>query len=57
MGHMMLRILSKSIKGEIGIQMVPFKFLVFLPDQNSYKPIDEGFPDGIDYKTYQVRAA
>ena len=30
--------------------MVPFKFLVFLPDQNSYKPIDE-VPDGNDYKT------
>ena len=37
-------------QAEIGIQMVPFKFLVFLPDQNSYNPIDE-VPDGIDYKT------
>jgi len=40
----------EKYKDEIGIQMVPFKFLVFLPDQNSYKPIDE-VPDGIDYKT------
>jgi sulfate adenylyltransferase len=30
--------------------MVPFKFLVYLPDQDLYKPIDE-VPDGIDYKT------
>jgi len=40
----------EKYKDEIGIQMVPFKFLVFLPEQNSYKPIDE-VPDGIDYKT------
>ena len=40
----------EKYKDEIGIQMVPFKFLVFLPDQNSYKPIDE-VHDGIDYKT------
>ena len=40
----------EKYKDEIGIQMVPFKFLVFLPDQNSYNPIDE-VPDGIDYKT------
>ena len=40
----------EKYKDEIGIQMVPFKFLVFLPNQNSYKPIDE-VPDGIDYKT------
>jgi len=40
----------EKYKDEIGIQMVPFKFLVFLPDQNSYMPIDE-VPDGIDYKT------
>ena len=35
---------------EIGIQMVPFKFLVYLPDQDTYKPIDE-VPDGVNYKT------
>jgi len=40
----------EKYKDEIGIQMIPFKFLVFLPDQNSYKPIDD-VPDGIDYKT------
>ena len=37
-------------KDEIGIQMVPFKFLVYLPDQDIYKPIDE-VPEGVDYKT------
>ena len=37
-------------KDEIGIQMVPFKFLVYLPDQDIYKPIDE-VPEGINYKT------
>ncbi len=30
--------------------MVPFKFLVYLPDEDSYKPIDE-VPDGVNYKT------
>ena len=30
--------------------MVPFKFLVYLPDQDSYRPIDE-VPDGVNYKT------
>jgi sulfate adenylyltransferase len=40
----------EKYKDEIGIKMVPFKFLVYLPDQDLYKPIDE-VPDGIDYKT------
>ena len=40
----------EKYKDEIGIQMVPFKFLVYLPDQDSYKPIDE-VPDGVNYKT------
>ena len=40
----------KKYKDEIGIQMVPFKFLVYLPDQDSYRPIDE-VPDGVNYKT------
>ena len=35
---------------EIGIKMVPFKFLVYLPDENSYKPIDEIAKD-TNYKT------
>ena len=40
----------EKYKDEIGIQMVPFKFLVYLPDQDTYKPIDE-VPDGVNYKT------
>ena len=40
----------EKYKDEIGIQMVPFKFLVYLPDQDSYKPIDE-VPGGLNYKT------
>ena len=40
----------EKYKDEIGIQMVPFKFLVYLPDQDIYKPIDE-VPQGVDYKT------
>ena len=40
----------EKYKDEIGIQMVPFKFLVYLPGQDSYKPIDE-VPDGVNYKT------
>ena len=40
----------EKYKDEIGIQMVPFKFLVYLPDQDSYRPIDE-VPEGVNYKT------
>ena len=40
----------EKYKDEIGIKMVPFKFLVYLSDQDSYKPIDE-VPDGVNYKT------
>ena len=40
----------EKYEDEIGIQMVPFKFLVYLPDQDSYRPIDE-VPDGVNYKT------
>ncbi len=40
----------EKYKDEIRIQMVPFKFLVDLPDQDTYKPIDE-VPDGVNYKT------
>ena len=40
----------EQYKDEIGIQMVPFKFLVYLPEQDIYKPIDE-VPDGAEYKT------
>ena len=35
---------------EIGIKMVPFKFLVYLPDENRYIPIDEIEKD-TNYKT------
>ena len=35
---------------EIGIKMVPFKFLVYLPDENRYIPIDE-IAKGTNYKT------
>ena len=40
----------EKYKDEIGIQMIPFKFLVYLPEQDIYKPIDE-VPDGAEYKT------
>ena len=35
---------------EIGIKMIPFKFLVYLPKEDCYKPIDE-IPEGTNYKT------
>ena len=35
---------------EIGIKMVPFKFLVYLPNEDCYKPVDE-IPEGTNYKT------
>ena len=35
---------------EIGIKMVPFKFLVYLPNEDCYKPIDD-IPEGTNYKT------
>ena len=35
---------------EIGIKMIPFKFLVYLPNEDCYKPIDE-IPEGTNYKT------
>jgi len=40
----------EKYKDEIGIEMVPFKFLVYLPDQDSYRPIDE-VSDGMRYNT------
>ena len=40
----------QKFEKEIGIKMVPFKFLVYLPDKNIYKPIDE-ISDGTNYKT------
>ena len=35
---------------EIGIKMVPFKFMVYLPNQKLYKPLDD-LKKGIEYKT------
>ena len=35
---------------EIGIKMVPFKFLVYLPNEDCYKQIDD-IPEGTNYKT------
>ena len=40
----------KQYEEEIGIKMVPFKFLVYLPDENRYIPIDEIAKD-TNYKT------
>jgi len=40
----------QKFEEEIGIKMVPFKFLVYLPDENIYKPIDE-IPSETNYKT------
>ena len=40
----------QKFEEEIGIKMVPFKFLVYLPDENIYKPIDEISSD-TNYKT------
>ena len=35
---------------EIGIKMVPFKFMVYVPNQKLYKPLDD-LKKGIEYKT------
>lgn len=43
------KILQK-FEQEIGIKMVPFKFLVYLPDEDCYKPLDE-IPEDTNYKT------
>ena len=40
----------QKFEEEIGIKMVPFKFLVYLPDENIYKPIDE-ISNDTNYKT------
>ena len=39
-----------SYQNEIGIDMVPFKFMVYMPSKGSYSPIDE-IDKNIDYKT------
>lgn len=40
----------QEFEEEIGIKMVPFKFLVYLPDENIYKPIDQ-ISNDTNYKT------
>ena len=40
----------KKYEDEIGISMIPFKFMVFLEESKTYVPIDE-VPDGVKYKT------
>ena len=42
--------LLEKHKDEIGIEMVPFKFMVYLPESDSYTPIDE-VPKGVEYQT------
>jgi len=42
--------LLKEYQNEIGIQMVPFKFMVYIPKTKKYKPIDE-VSDNEDFKT------
>ena len=42
--------LLEKHKDEIGIEMVPFKFMVYLPESDSYTPIDE-VPEGVEYQT------
>ena len=37
-------------QNEIGIEMVPFKFMVYLPDEDRYEAIDE-IEKGIEFKT------
>ncbi len=37
-------------KDEIGIEMIPFKFMVYIPSENRYEAIDE-VGDGVEYKT------
>ena len=37
-------------KNEIGIEMVPFKFMVYIPSESRYEAIDE-VKEGVEYKT------
>lgn len=37
-------------KDEIGIEIVPFKFMVYLPKEKRYEAID-AVPDGVEYQT------
>jgi len=42
--------LLEKYKDEIGIEMIPFKFMVYLPTENRYEAIDT-VPKGVDYQT------
>ena len=42
--------MMKKYQNEIGIKMVPFKFMVYVPKTGDYKPIDE-VGENEDYKT------
>ncbi len=42
--------LLKKYQNELGIEMVPFKFMVFIPKSRKYKAVDETV-DGEEYKT------
>ena len=42
--------IMNEYQDEIGIQMVPFKFMVYIPKTKKYKPINE-VSDNEDYKT------
>ena len=40
MGLMMHKNLLNEYKKEIGIEIVPFQFMVYTPSDNSYKPLE-----------------
>ena len=40
----------KNLKSEIGISMVPFKFMVYVPKTKNYIPVDD-VEKGLEYKT------
>ncbi len=42
--------LFKQYEQELGIEMVPFKMMVYVPDEDSYIPVDE-VPEGVETKS------
>ena len=42
--------LLKEYQDEIGIEMIPFQFMVYVPDLKEYKPVEE-VSDNIEYET------
>lgn len=42
--------LLREYQEEIGIEMVPFKFMVYLPSEDRYETID-AVPEGLEFKT------